>query len=98
MPAQKTQAVMKLRQKCKLEILLSVVQLALATFYYHLKQMKKPDKYTQVKEEITAINHENKSRFGYRRIIDILRQQKMPLNHKTVQRVMKEQGLVAVPG
>jgi len=85
---------MKLRQKHKLEILLSVAQLARATFYYHLKQMKKPDKYTQAKEEITSIFHENKGRYGYRRITDVLRQRKIPLNHKTVQRLMKEQGLV----
>ena len=37
--------------KHKLEILLSVAQSAHATFYYHLKQMKKPDKYAQAKEE-----------------------------------------------
>ena len=56
--------------------------------------MKKPDKYAQAKEEITAIYHENKGRYGYRRITDVLRQRKILLNHKTVQRLMKEQGLV----
>ena len=85
---------MKLRQKHKLGILLSVAQLARATFYYHLKQMKKQDKYAQAKEEIIAIYYENKGRYGYRRITDVLRQRKIPLNHKTVQRLMKEQGLV----
>ena len=30
--------------------------------------MKAPDKYKEVKEEITAIYHENKGRYGYRRI------------------------------
>ena len=85
---------MKLRQKYKLEILLSVAQLARATFYYHLKRMKKQDKYAQAKEEITAIYHENKGRYGYRRITAVLRQRKIHLNHKTVQRLMKEQGLI----
>ena len=85
---------MKLRQKHKLGILLSVAQLARATFYYHLKQMKKQDKYAQAKEEIIAIYYENKGRYRYRRITDVLRQRKIPLNHKTVQRLMKEQGLV----
>jgi len=56
--------------------------------------MKKPDKYAQAKEEITAIYQENKDRYGCRRITDVLRQRKIPLNHKTVQRLMKEQGLV----
>ena len=51
--------------------------------------MKKPDKYAQAKEEITAIYHENKGRYGYRRITDVLRQRKILLNHKTVQRLMQ---------
>jgi len=77
-----------------LEILLSIAQLARATFYYHLKRMNKNDKYETAREEITAIYHENKGRYGYRRITEELRQRKILLNHKTVQRLMKEQGLV----
>ncbi len=52
------------------------------------------DKYESVKEEITAIYHENKGRYGYRRITAELSNRKLPLNHKTVQRLMKELGLV----
>ena len=47
-----------------------------------------------VKEEITAIYHENKGRYGYRRITVQLRSRNIPLNHKTVQRLMKELGLI----
>ena len=67
-PAQKTQVVQKLRQKHSLDILLSIAQLPRATFYYHLKRMNSADKYKAVKAEITAIYHENKGRYGYRRI------------------------------
>ena len=56
--------------------------------------MKKPDKYARVKEKITTIYHENKGRYEYRRITDVLRQRKKLLNHKTVQRLMKKQGPV----
>ena len=56
--------------------------------------MNSADKYESVKEEITAIYHENKGRYGYRRITAELRNRKLPLNHKTVQRLMKEPGLV----
>ena len=56
--------------------------------------MQKADKYASVKEEITAIYHENKGRYGYRRITAELRNRKLPLNHKTVQRLMKELSLV----
>ena len=93
-PAQKTLVVQKLRQKHALSILLSIAQLPCATFYYHLKRMKRVDKYESEKQEITAIYHENKGRYGYRRITAELRNRKLPLNHKTVQRLMKEFGLV----
>ena len=65
-----------------------------ATFYYHLKRMNCADKYAAEKEAITAIYHENKGRYGYRRITAVLRSRSLPLNHKTVQRLMKELGLV----
>ena len=56
--------------------------------------MQKEDKYASVKEEIAAIYHENKGRYGYRRITAELRKRKFSLNHKTVQWLMKELGLV----
>ena len=86
--------VQKLRQKYSLEILLSVAQLPRATFYYHLKKQKQADKYETYKAEITAIFHENKGRYGYRRITVELRNRKIFLNHKTVQKLMKQLGLV----
>ena len=56
--------------------------------------MQKADKYASVKEEITAIYHENKGRYGYRRITAVLHNRGFSVNHKTVQRLMKELGLV----
>ena len=56
--------------------------------------MQKEDKYASVKEEITTIYHENRGRYGYRRITAELRKREFSLNHKTVQRLMKELGLV----
>ncbi|MEI3574844.1 MAG: IS3 family transposase [Oscillospiraceae bacterium] len=93
-PAQKTQVVQKLRQRHSLDILLSIAQLPRATFYYHLKRINSADKYKAVKAEITAIYHENKGRYGYRRITTELHKRNFLLNHKTVQRLMKELGLV----
>ena len=56
--------------------------------------MQKADKYASVKEEIMAIYHENKGRYGYRRITAVLHNRNLSLNHKTVQRLMKELGLI----
>ena len=56
--------------------------------------MRIPDKYKEVKAEIVAIYHENKGRYGYRRITTEVHNRGFPINHKTVQRLMKELGLV----
>ena len=87
-------AIQELRREYPLAMLLEIAQLPRATFYYHLKQRKNPDKYSSAKEEITAIYHENKGRYGYRRITTELRKRNILLNHKTVQRLMKEMGIV----
>lgn len=86
--------IQKLRQEYPLAVLLSIAQLPRATFYYHLKQQIKPDKYAEAKAEITASYNENKGRYGYRRITAELRSRGFMLNHKTVQRLMKETGLI----
>lgn len=75
-------------------MLLEIAQLPRATFYYHLKREKMPDKYEAAKAEITAIYHENKGRYGYRRITAELHKRNLLINHKTVQRLMKEMGIV----
>ncbi len=87
-------AIQELRREYPLAMLLEIAQLPRATFYYHLKQHTKPDKYKSAKEEITAIYHENKGRYGYRRITTELHKRNISLNHKTVQRLMKEIGVV----
>ena len=86
--------IQELRQDYKLDMLLEIAQLPRSTYYYHSKRQNQEDKYAQVKAEITAIYHENTGRYGYRRITDELHNRKIYLNHKTVQRLMKELGLV----
>ena len=51
------------------------------------------DKYAKEKAEIIAIYQENQGRYGYRRIGIELRNRGFCLNHKTVQKLMKESGL-----
>ena len=86
--------IQELRQEHDLATLLEIAQLPKATYYYHRKKEKSTDKYIQAKAEIQSIFHEHKGRYGYRRITDELRNRGFGLNHKTVQRLMKELGLV----
>lgn len=83
----------ELRQKYTLTALLALAKLPRSTYYYHLKQVNKPDKYREIKEQITAIYHENQGRYGYRRITMELHNRGYVINHKTVQRLMKELGI-----
>ena len=79
--------IQELRQEHNLAILLEIAQLPKATYYYHRKKEESADKYAQTKAEIQAIFHNNKGRYGYRRITDELRNRGFSLNHKTVQRL-----------
>lgn len=67
--------------------------MARSTFYYYLKKSKMPDKYAEIKEEIRAIYHENRGRYGYRRITMELHNRGYCINHKTVQRLMQSIGI-----
>ena len=73
--------------------MLKLAEMPRSTYYYYIKQSEKPDKYKEVREEITAIYHENRGRYGYRRITLELRNRGCYINHKTVQRLMKEMHL-----
>ena len=53
-----------------------------------------PERPLDCQVEITAIYHENKGRYGYRRITIELDRRGIHLNHKTVRRLMKDLGLV----
>jgi len=55
-----------------------------------LKRAQRPDKYRIEKDEITAIYHEHQGRYGYRRITLEMRNRGYVINHKTVQRLMKQ--------
>ena len=66
--------------------------LARSTFYYYLKHLDK-NKYEREKQEIQEIYDAHKSRYGYRRITMVMRNNGYEINHKTVQKLMNSLGL-----
>jgi len=64
-----------------------------STFYDIVKKMDLPDPDADLKVEIQAIYNEHEGRYGYRRIRDELANRGHKVNHKKVQRIMKELGL-----
>lgn len=73
--------------------LLKVSGVAKSTYFYHIANMDKPDKNEEIKEQIKSIFYENKGRYGYRRITLELQNRGFNVNHKKVQRIMKELNL-----
>jgi len=78
-----------------LDILLKAIKLARSTYYYHLKQLEKPDKDQELKAEIQSIFIEHKGNYGYLRVHLELRNPRYLVNHKRVQRLMKVLNLQA---
>ena len=80
----------ELRPQYALASLLRAAGLARSTFYYQQAALLIVDKYAATKVQIRAIYDLHKGRYGYRRITATLRKQGNLINHKTVQRLMKE--------
>ena len=72
--------------------MLQLSGLARSTFYYYLKHQNK-DKYEKEKREISDIFNSNKGRYGYRRVLTVLRCRGYSINHKTVLKLMNSLGL-----
>lgn len=81
----------ELRHEFKLSLLLEIAELPRSTYYYYIKHMKDEDKYSEIRKQITDIFHENKERYGYRRITMEMHNRGYVINHKTVLRLMNEE-------
>lgn len=79
---------LELRPQFPLALLLKTAVLARSTFYYQHKVRQAVDKQAGLKARIQALYAQHKGRYGYRRITAALRLSGVPINHKTVQRLM----------
>ncbi|VME91709.1 IS3-Spn1, transposase [Streptococcus pneumoniae] len=91
----KTEIIQELMTEFSLDILLKAIKLARWTYYYHLKQLDKPDKDQELKAEIQSIFIEHKGNYTYRRVHLELRNRGYLVNHKRVQGLMKVLNLQA---
>ena len=86
-------AINELRHKYKIADLIKIAGMPRSTYYYWIKACRRPDKYEKIKALIQQIFHNNKGRYGYRRITLECHNQGYVINHKTVQQLMKQLGL-----
>lgn len=87
---------MQLSHEYRVIELVKIADIPRSTYYYWVKQMNRPDKYSEVKEVIQQIFDEHQGRYGYRRITLELRNRSYVFNHKTVRRLMREMNLVCL--
>lgn len=76
-----------------MKALIKLASIPRSTYYYWVKNFSHPDPDAELKVLIQTIFEENDSCYGYRRIRDELRNRGHKVNHKKVQRIMKELGI-----
>ena len=65
--------------------------MARSTFYYNNKE--KPDKWAVERQRIAELYHQNKGRYGYRRLTLAMRNEGYVISGKTVRRLMADVGI-----
>lgn len=80
----------------KLKDVIKEVNIPEATYHYHVQQFKKVDPDKTLKKRITELFHKHEEKYGYRRIHLALRKEGYEINHKKVQRIMKEISLKCI--
>lgn len=67
--------------------------MARSTFYHRLARAREPDKHAALRRRILTLFHTHKGRYGYRRITLALHNEGYAVNHKRVERIMREVGI-----
>jgi len=92
---EKTQLIDALRQSYSLTELLNGTSLARSSYFYHRRRLGVADKYAEVRRTMAEIFEHNHRCYGYRRMQALLSRQCMSISEKVVQRLMKQECLVA---
>jgi len=92
---EKTLLVDALKETYSVPELLDEVGLARSSYFYHRARLDATDKYVEVRRTIADIFESNHRCYGYRRIQASLSRQRVWISEKVVQRLMKQERLIA---
>lgn len=92
---EKTQLVDALRATYTLTELLRAVGLPRSSYFYHRARLQVEDRYVEVRRVMTDIFERNYRCYGYRRMQASLNRQSVNISEKVVQRLMRQECLVA---
>ena len=90
---EKAMVIAALKDKYSIKEILRVFDMAKSSYFYQKKQLQKNDKYEMQKARIIELFFENKGRYGYRRIHQLLKREGIRLSEKIVRRIMKDEHL-----
>jgi putative transposase len=79
-----------------IERMCQLVSVSRRSFYRSLQERQPAEEEMEVRSAIQTIALEHRRRYGYRRITAELRRRGMPVNHKRVVRIMREDNLLGV--
>lgn len=74
--------------------LLSALELARSSYFYHHARLRLGDKYADMRGTIAEIFNENRHSYGYRRVHAVLQRQGIVVSEKVVRRLMTQEQLV----
>ncbi len=92
---EKTQLVDALKDIYRLPELLVQLRIARSSYFYHRARANLEDKYATIRRNLTEIFESNHRCYGYRRLQASLARQSVTISEKVVQRLMKQERLVA---
>jgi putative transposase len=87
---------MSLQGRLSIERMCQLAPVSRAGFYRSLQERAPGEEEMEVRSAIQAIAVEHRRRYGYRRITAELRRRGLPVNHKRVLRMMREDHLLGV--
>jgi putative transposase len=87
---------MSLQGSLSIERMCQLAQVSRAGFYRSLQERLPVEEEMEVRSTIQQIVLEHRRRYGYRRVTAELRRRGLPVNHKRVARLMREDNLLAI--
>jgi len=93
---EKTLLIDALRTTYRLSELIKELKMPRSSYFYHRKSLLMPEKYADLRKVVIEIFHENKSRYGYRRIHVIVGRTGQRVSEKVIRRLMAEEQLAVL--
>ena len=93
---EKTLLIDALRATYRVRDLLDALSMARSSYFYHLARLQLPDRYQEVRTDVSRVFEENRRVYGYRRIHMVLHRIGTVISEKVIRRIMAEEQLVVI--